>query len=419
MITKMRRRMPSPSSTAGSRCDENLVAVLDEIALGQPLLTDDLKPALFEDEYPGNFTNSTCTTSTLTPTTLRTIGDAFEYSADVPPPLEHQLAAGFAPPTVIVAQQFNNNTQRMQDDVEIKREITEEDAGYVPTPWNSDPVNQQNVDMSVYQTSLPYTTASDVRPQITATPSPRRRNQTNSPPQRETPTKRRIKEEGPAADEDEIRKRQRRERNKLAAARCRQRRVDQTNGLQNEVDLLEDRQKELRNQYEELQKQKKRLQISLDQHSCVHNDVSRSASVPVTSQSSVHAPMGSVVTGLPNISLSQTSVSSPSQVNVIVRRDSLDSRLAEIVPTTVAAMPQQTEKRPRPSTLPMSMFEQTGVPIQTPSAVLYSFEGLVEGTGLTPGLTPLGFSPTCTLQQRNSNGDVSTPDTTPRKLVTL
>lgn len=52
MITKMRRRVPSPSNTPGSRCDESLVAVLDEIALGQPLLTDDIKPALLEDEVP-------------------------------------------------------------------------------------------------------------------------------------------------------------------------------------------------------------------------------------------------------------------------------------------------------------------------------------------------------------------------------
>ena len=82
--------------------------------------------------------------------------------------------------------------------------------------------------------------------------------------------------------------------------------------------------------------------MSLDQHSCMQNDVSRASSVPVTSQSSVHVSMGSVVSGLPNVPVSQTIVSSPSQVNVIVRRDSHDSRLAEIVPTTLAAMPQQT-----------------------------------------------------------------------------
>lgn len=48
----MRRRMTSPSNTTGSRCDENLTAVLDEIALGQPLLTDDIKPAFLDDEVP-------------------------------------------------------------------------------------------------------------------------------------------------------------------------------------------------------------------------------------------------------------------------------------------------------------------------------------------------------------------------------
>ena len=98
---------------------------------------------------------------------------------------------------------------------QIKREITEEDVGYVPTPY------QQNVDMNMYPTTMAYTTtASDVRPQMSATPSPRKRNLTNSPPQREATTKRRIKDEGFATEEEE-RKRQRRERNKLAAARCR------------------------------------------------------------------------------------------------------------------------------------------------------------------------------------------------------
>lgn len=127
----------------------------------------------------------------------------------------------------------------------------------------------------------------------------------------------------------------------------RQRRVDQTNLLQNEVDSLEQRQKTLQKDYDDLQKQKKRLQLVLDQHSCIQGDVSRASSVPVTlSQSSMQASMqNSVVSALPNIPVSQTIVSSPSQVNVIVRRDSLDSRLAEIVPSTLAAMPQQTGMR--------------------------------------------------------------------------
>lgn len=67
--------------------------------------------------------------------------------------------------------------------------------------------------------------------------------------------------------------------------------------------------------------------------------------------------------------------------------------------------------------------EVAGVPIQTPSAGMYSFESIVEGTGATPtGTTPLTFSPvtSCAEQQRNTNGDISSPDAmNPPKLVSL
>lgn len=68
--------------------------------------------------------------------------------------------------------------------------------------------------------------------------------------------------------EDEQRRQLRRERNKEAAARCRKRRVDHTNSLQQEADSLEENRSELKKQIELLQKQAGELQFILNTHSC-------------------------------------------------------------------------------------------------------------------------------------------------------
>ncbi|KAM6158950.1 fos-related antigen 1 isoform 3-T3 [Rhynchocyon petersi] len=66
--------------------------------------------------------------------------------------------------------------------------------------------------------------------------------------------------------EEEERRRVRRERNKLAAAKCRNRRKELTDFLQAETDKLEDEKSELQREIEELQKQKERLELVLEAH---------------------------------------------------------------------------------------------------------------------------------------------------------
>lgn len=58
----------------------------------------------------------------------------------------------------------------------------------------------------------------------------------------------------------------RRERNKLAAAKCRNRRKELTDFLQAETDKLEDEKSALQREIEELQKQKERLELVLEAH---------------------------------------------------------------------------------------------------------------------------------------------------------
>nr|XP_056708904.1 fos-related antigen 1 [Euleptes europaea] len=66
--------------------------------------------------------------------------------------------------------------------------------------------------------------------------------------------------------EEEERRRLRRERNKLAAAKCRNRRKELTDSLQAETDELESEQSTLQKEIAELQKQKERLELVLEAH---------------------------------------------------------------------------------------------------------------------------------------------------------
>merc|ERR1719180_247651 len=66
-------------------------------------------------------------------------------------------------------------------------------------------------------------------------------------------------EEESLCPEEEERRKMRRERNKLAAARCRKRRVDQTETLQDEVNLWENKKKALQEQIQQLQEEKTQL----------------------------------------------------------------------------------------------------------------------------------------------------------------
>uniref|UniRef100_A0A3Q4BCK8 BZIP domain-containing protein n=1 Tax=Mola mola TaxID=94237 RepID=A0A3Q4BCK8_MOLML len=75
----------------------------------------------------------------------------------------------------------------------------------------------------------------------------------------------RTREESLTPEEEEKR-RVRRERNKLAAAKCRNRRRELTDRLQSETDILEEEKAELEAEISELQKEKERLEFVLVAH---------------------------------------------------------------------------------------------------------------------------------------------------------
>nr|XP_046172351.1 protein fosB-like isoform X3 [Oncorhynchus gorbuscha] len=76
---------------------------------------------------------------------------------------------------------------------------------------------------------------------------------------------RRVRDESLTPEEQEKR-RVRRERNKLAAAKCRNRRRELTDRLQGETDILEEEKSELEAEISELQKEKERLEFVLVAH---------------------------------------------------------------------------------------------------------------------------------------------------------
>ncbi|XP_026992579.2 protein fosB isoform X2 [Tachysurus fulvidraco] len=84
-------------------------------------------------------------------------------------------------------------------------------------------------------------------------------------PMRQSRSRRRTRDESLTPEEEEKR-RVRRERNKLAAAKCRNRRRELTDRLQSETDILEEEKAELEAEISELQKEKERLEFVLITH---------------------------------------------------------------------------------------------------------------------------------------------------------
>ncbi|XP_078393817.1 fos-related antigen 1-like [Cetorhinus maximus] len=76
----------------------------------------------------------------------------------------------------------------------------------------------------------------------------------------------RRRREEEVSPEEEERKKLRRERNKLAAAKCRNRRRELTERLQVETDQLEDVKSGLQKEISDLQKEKERLELILEAH---------------------------------------------------------------------------------------------------------------------------------------------------------
>ncbi|XP_042342522.1 protein fosB isoform X2 [Plectropomus leopardus] len=105
-----------------------------------------------------------------------------------------------------------------------------------------------------------YSSGSAFTPPSSDTPGP-------APgPIRQSRTRSRRTRDESLTPEEEEKRRVRRERNKLAAAKCRNRRRELTDRLQSETDILEEEKAELEAEISELQKEKERLEFVLVAH---------------------------------------------------------------------------------------------------------------------------------------------------------
>merc|ERR1711874_430758 len=219
--------------------------------------------------------------------------------------------------------------------------------------------------------------------------------------------------------EEEERRRLRRERNKLAAARCRKRRVDQTETLQDEVNMWENKKKALQEQIQQLQEEKTQLAFILEAHKSVCSRVSSESALDVK-------PI--CTTSEPRVLVKAEPEIQQSTVRHLTHAEAMEEDQQVTVTTTVRLAAHQKPKRP--SSLLVgngsNSLSSLNIPIETPTNVMnqLDFNALMDGrTGLTPTniLTPImvnmttpsssGFlqtptvsTPSCGSQQRTSSG---------------
>ncbi|XP_041353091.1 fos-related antigen 1-like isoform X2 [Gigantopelta aegis] len=278
---------------------------------------------------------STGTTPTLTPTTLASIEQTFIELQSVPVSSashDPRTQSGFVPPIVDPVSR-----EQSCDGYDYS------DSSQSDAEWSS---GSKRVRLDANGS---YLVSSD---------QPRR--------------KRRAIDEKDLSEEELHRRRVRRERNKLAAAKCRQRRVDHTNKLVDETDKLEAERSELENEIQSLQQQKDQLEFILQ----------------------AHQPLCKVENGMTIARNGE-----PVKVKSEPRHSqcgALDFTSGSVRPNSLHIM--KREKEPSvPSTL-------AGIPLTTPTSGLFSFNGLDSIVG-SSGLTPVTSS--CSSEVHRSSSESS------------
>lgn len=241
---------------------------------------------------------------------------------------------------------------------------------------------------------------------------------------------RRPKSSANLTPEEEAKRKLRRERNKMAAARCRKRRVDQTNDLVEKVAVLEKEKAKLQTEIQDLHTLKEELQFTLDNHRA-HCRLVVSSNIPGRASPMDIKPL------IPQLLVNKIK---EEPLDAVLDEELLPPPPKKLMLTTtnpIIASANQTLNTPtikpsRPMSLnvPLTMtpsqalsmnknVNDLGVQITTPSTgVMFNFDSLMDGgTGLTPVSQPL--MPTCSTQNKGPL-DLVTPTTTePSKLVSL
>jgi hypothetical protein len=326
----------------------------------------------------GITTTGAASTPLLTPSTLLSIEQVFALhntnDKDSNIAVDLTTESGFVPPLVGPKSQSTPAIPVMVKQEYDDMEFSKEDPDWLPPSAKRQRVVNVNEDSNSSSGSymLPA-----VSPNTTVTASGSRRPTGPRAPRsniRLTP-------------EEEEKRMMRRERNKVAAAKCRQRRVDLTNRLLNETEGLEEEQAHLEDEIQKLQSEKEQLEFLLEAHRplCKVSSTAPVSSYNVTITSTA---------GQPAIKL-EKSLTPPPQ-----RPTSLG-----IATTTVPAVTNAT-----------------GIPISTPSNGIsvfnFGLEAMVDGhTGLTPLTTN---PPSCSSQvHRSENASITSSAPTLSSPTTL
>lgn len=409
----------------------------------------------------------TRTTSTLTPTTLRNIEETFLELPETVANTQLPHQAGFVPPFIpfqapVVVQSQLHQQQQQQHNVLIMENSRdnnsredyedEDDDDDIPLARQQGMMgggNSSNMgnDMDDSMCSDSMSNGSWPSEKTTTSTPPLVGALSSGSKSTKTPARRggrRPNKPSNISPEEEEKRSLRRERNKMAAARCRKRRVDHTNELTTEVDGLEKKKQLLQNDIKQLQIKKEELQFLLEAHRDHCRLFARASSPPdvkpvLTQQLLTFADKHIKIE--PREYDSETpplNTDSPNTDSMLLHSNPLmSSSASKQTPTptssSVMGMPGLMMKPNRPSSLavPFTLTPSqalagvrssdfSGIPISTPSTGIFNFDSLMDGgTGLTPVSGPLvptstGHAPT----QRNPM-ELVTPTSEPSKLVSL
>ncbi|XP_034251218.1 transcription factor kayak, isoforms D/sro isoform X2 [Thrips palmi] len=355
---------------------------------------------------PPGVQTTTTPTLTLTPTTMRSFAADLLNGALDDEQTPYHNEAGFVPPVVHTSSSLSTyvvDSKSWQGGsvTTMPAASAANTASAVATSNGTVPV-AASVAASTVLTALTAPVLAESPPLPSTTPTPSRRNVGG----------RRPNKSSGISPEEEERRQMRRERNKAAAARCRKRRLDQTNTLVIETEGLECKKRGLQNEIQQLTNEVKELEFLLETHVCRLPRSERCAS-PLDIKPTIY-------------DLKQEEAEHNELREPPMKRPMMSMPAPPVAPAV--ATPVQS-KPSRPTSLPVSshnIFRSTaaeiaGISITTPSTgIMLNFDSLMEGgTGLTPVSGPL--VPSCSSQQRNQNCvDLSSPDSNiTNKLVSL
>lgn len=322
----------------------------------------------------------TQTTATLTPTVLRNIEQTFlDYADDTNTSLPFQ--AGFVPPiapTYLASSTINANNSNLTD-----HEYSMDSSSMSSSSWHTTPPPQEIIESAKHKGVINNNNNNNnsLNNKNTIGKAPRRNMGGRRPnrPSNLTP-------------EEEAKRSVRRERNKMAAARCRRRREDHTNELLTEVEGLENVKKSLQMDLQKLNREKEELEFLLQNHRTVCKRQVRE--IPMTQ---FVLPMVNKIKCEPIEDTFDNDCRPPSPKRALLSSTVFNSNSLAVQQQALPQIQTVAQVRPnRPNTLnvPITIQSQAlnTVQIDTPSngTVNFNFDSLMEGgTGLTPINHPL------------------------------